>query len=178
MKPLKRFLLFLAAIAACNGQQPYLNLDFETSTRERARSWGPGGTGYEITVDRKEFISGTQSLRIRSFNPPANGLGVASQLLPLQQVRGRHLRVSGWIKTADVIGYAAIWMRVDGTSGFITLDNMSQTGPYSNTDWTLYQYDRDVSANGVQVVFGVFLSGSGTAWFDALQVEVDGKPLE
>jgi erythromycin esterase len=178
MIPLKRCLLLLAAIVACYAQQPYLNLDFETSTRGKARSWSAGGTGYEIAVDQTDFISGTQSLRIRSFNPPLNGLGTASQLVPLQQVRGKHLRVSGWIKTSNVLGYAAIWMRVDGTNGFITLDNMSQTGPYSNTDWTFYQYDRDVSANGVQVVFGVFLSGSGTAWFDALQIEVDGTPLE
>jgi erythromycin esterase len=178
MTRLKRCFALLAAFVACYGQQPYLNLDFETSTRGRARSWGAGGTGYEIAVDQTEFMSGAQSLRVRSFNPPTNGLGVASQLLPLQQVRGRHLRISGWIKTNNVIGYAAIWLRVDGTSGFITLDNMSQTGPYSNTDWTFYQYDRDVSANGVQVVFGVFLSGSGTAWFDGLQIEVDGKSLE
>ncbi len=158
--------------------QPYLNLDFETAARGRPLYWSAGSTGYEYTADSADFHSGNRSLRIRNVNAPASGLGVASQQFPIELARGKRVRVSGWMKTASVSGYAAIWWRVDGSSGFITLDNMSTTGPRGTTDWTSYQFEREVSPDGVAIVFGVFLSGAGTAWFDGLKIEIDGAPLQ
>ena len=170
-----RYLPFLLVVAA--SAQPYLNLDFETSSRGQPWYWFSNGTGYEFTLDTATFQSGSQSLHIRSASAPATGLGVASQVFPIEGVRGKHVRVSGWIKTNNVNGYAAIWWRVDGTSGYISLDNMSQTGPRGTTDWTPYSFERDVSGDGVDVVFGVFLAGTGEAWFDNLQVQIDGVPF-
>src|SRR5437879_7736041 len=91
---------FVLAIASHS--QPYLNLDFETATRGRPWSWSIGSAGYEYTVDSADFHSGTRSLRIRNVNAPASGLGVASQQFPIELVRGKRVRVSGWMKTASV----------------------------------------------------------------------------
>ncbi|MGH9722230.1 MAG: hypothetical protein ACRD8O_18630 [Bryobacteraceae bacterium] len=123
MSAISRSIPFFIAIAAM--AQPYLNLDFEVALGARPRIWGIPTTPHEYALDSQTTHSGAQSLRIRSLTTPATTLGVASQLFPIDLVRGKRVRVSGWIKTESVNGYAAIWWRVDGPSGFITLDNMS-----------------------------------------------------
>jgi erythromycin esterase-like protein len=178
MSKVFRLIPFLFALGV--QAQPYLNLDFETATRGQLWYWNAGAAGYTFTVDTTDFQSGQQSLRIQNVSAPATGLGVASQTLPMDQFRGKHVTVSGWIKTANVTspnGYAAIWWRVDGPNGVISLDNMNQTGPRGTTGWTQYQFSRDIDPNGVDIVFGVFLAGAGTAWFDNLQIQVNGVPL-
>jgi erythromycin esterase-like protein len=167
------FISSLYATAAC--AQPYLNLDFETATRGQLWNWSGCVSQYQCVPDSAIFESGVQSLRIDSQNAATTGsLGVSSQYFPLNLVQGHHVHVSGWMKTNNVNGYAAVWWRVDGASGVISLDNMSQTGPRGTTDWQQYSFDRDVSPAAVDIVFGVFLSGTGTAWFDNLEVDIDG----
>jgi len=165
-------------VAAGVNAQPYLNLDFETSTRGMPWYWYTTGAGYSFALDSTTFESGVQSLHIQSVTAASTGLGVASQLFPIDLVRGKHVSVSGWIKTSNVHGYAAIWWRVDGANAVLSLDNMSQTGPRGTTDWTPYSFERDVSGDAVDVVFGVFLAGTGDAWFDNLQVQIDGVPFQ
>jgi len=142
--------LFLFVVAATAWSQPYLNLNFETSAGARIWSWSIGSTQYEYVLDTAVFHAGKQSLRIRSLNAPATGLGVVSQNFPLELLRGHHVRVSGWIKTESVSGYAAVWWRVDGADGVISLDNMSQTGPRGTMNWKQYSFERDVSTDGVR----------------------------
>jgi len=162
-----------------NAQQRYFNLDFETATRGRLHSWYTGSTGYEYSPDTTVRMSGDQSFRISWAGGNAYNIGVASQQFPIELVRGKHVRVSGWIRTQGVTnGYAAIWWRVDGQSGYITLDNMSSTGPRGTTGWARYAFERDISPNGVDIWFGVFLSGYGTAWFDGLEIDIDGVPFQ
>ena len=45
------------------------------------------------------------------------------------------------------------------------------------TPWGRYQVEVEVDPNAVDIAFGCTLSGDGTAWFDSLAIEVDGKPL-
>lgn len=161
--------------------QPYLNLDFETATRGQLWYWGTGGAGYQIAVDTTNFESGTQSLRIQNVNAPASGFGFASQTLPIDQFRGQKVTISGWIKTTGVTGtgsYATVWWRVDGPNGVISFDGNAATGAQGTNGWTQYQFSRVVDPNGTDVVLGVILSGAGTAWFDNLQISVNGVPLE
>ncbi|MBI4907374.1 MAG: erythromycin esterase family protein [Acidobacteria bacterium] len=158
--------------------QPYFNLDFETSSRGRIRSWSVGNPGYEYAIDSGVKFSGEQSFRIRNTGAPDTGLGVGSQTMPIDLVRGKTVRFSGWMKTDGVSpGYAALWLRVDGPNGYLSLDNMSAFGPRGTTDWTQFEFTRVINTSGLQVVFGFFLSGRGTAWFDNLQIEIDGQPV-
>ena len=176
MRPLILALLFTVAV----GAQPYLNLDFETATRNRARAWSLAGAGYELVLDTSTVQSGSQSLRIRfQFSVP-NSLGVASQLLPLDLARGRRVRFNGWIKHENVTrNNAGLWFRVDGPIGTITIDNAPppNAGPPGTRDWTRYTIDRQVDPNATQIVFGAFQSGDGTAWFDNFDIELEGVPL-
>ncbi len=159
---------------------PFLNLDFELGVRGAPYAWFVGGSGFDFSLDTKVFQSGTQSLRIQNINAPTGTLGVANQQFPIDLVRGKHVHIGGWIRTADVRdGAAAMWWRVDGASGTISLDNSPPPGPAPGTkEWTRYEFDRDVSPTASAVFWGVFLRGSGTAWFDNIEIAIDGVPVE
>ena len=46
------------------------------------------------------------------------------------------------------------------------------------TPWKQYNVEIDVDARAENFVFGGLLAGVGTAWFDDLAIEVNGRPLK
>ena len=110
---------------------------------------------------------------------PARGggaFGVASGRFPVALAAGKRIRLSGYIRTEAVSrGWAGLWLRVDGPSGTAFLDNMQQRGATGTSDWTRYEIDAPVDANAKNVVFGAIHAGNGTAWFNALAIDVDGE---
>lgn len=171
-----------------------LNLDFERGgviAPDRPMAWYVGGNGYRVQLDTAVRFSGARSLRsqhVGSLNvltgaPPAwpPGLfGVATISMPGGAPVGKTVRLSGHMRTKDITrGYAGLWLRVDGTSNrTLFLDNMSKRGVTGTTLWTRYEITVRVDSAAVGIVFGALHPGDGTAWFDALSIEVDGKPFE
>ncbi len=107
-------------------------------------------------------------------------------------VRGKTIRFGGAIRTEDVkTGGAGLWLRVDGPDGkMLGFDNMSvrigkdgQTVEDDRTvggtsPWKRYTIEVPVDPAVTNINFGCLHSGDGTAWFDALTLEVDGKPYD
>jgi erythromycin esterase-like protein len=109
--------------------------------------------------------------------PAGGGFGVATAKFPVEAARGKRIRYTGYIKTKDVEeGFAGLWWRVDGPKGVLAFDNMQSRGVRGTTDWKQYSIELPVDADAVNINFGALLPGNGTAWFDDLRVEVDGKP--
>jgi erythromycin esterase-like protein len=105
--------------------------------------------------------------------------GVATGTFPLKAAAGKKIRFSGSIKTADLTGgWAGLWWRADGPKGMLAFDNMQGRGPTATTEWKRYEIVLDVPAETVNINFGVLMPGTGRAWFDDLQVEIDGKPYD
>ena len=102
----------------------------------------------------------------------------ASGAFPLDDARGKRVHFTGYIKTENVSGYAGFWWRVDGDSktGPLAFANLQDRAPKGTTDWKQYELEIPVAENATAILFGPLLSGSGTAWFDNLKVELDGKP--
>jgi erythromycin esterase-like protein len=115
----------------------------------------------------------------RVVQPNQSRIGVTNASLPLQAPAGKHVKYTGYIKTEGITqGYAALWWRVDGEKGSkpLAFDNMQDRGATGTTPWTRYEISLDVPANATNIYFGVLHRGDGTAWFDSLQVEIDGVP--
>lgn len=107
-----------------------------------------------------------------------HAFGVATATFPPSLAAGHHIKYSGFIRTEGVAqGYAGLWWRADGENGKpLALDNMADRGAKGTTPWTRYEISLDVPANATHINFGVIHSGNGSAWFDSLQVEIDGVP--
>jgi hypothetical protein len=117
--------------------------------------------------------------KAKTANPAASGgdFGLATGTFPVKGAAGKHIRFSGYIKTEGVTtGYAGLWWRVDGPSGVLAFDNMQSRGVSGTTDWRSYDIELHVAAEARNINFGALFPGDGTAWFDELTVELDGKP--
>lgn len=177
MRSIAVFLSVLVLAAPAAHGSGFLNLDFERSTPSgQARPWYLGGAGYEAVVDTATAMNGENSVRVRYES--GEGFGVATSTFPLDGALGRKVRYTGYIKTEGVTdGYAGLWWRVDGPGqrNVLAFDNMDGRGATGTTDWTRYEIELSVDTLAVNVNFGVLLTGKGTAWFDALEVELDGE---
>jgi erythromycin esterase-like protein len=113
---------------------------------------------------------------VNSLSVPAS-FGVATSTFPVGVAAGKRVKYSGFIKTAGVTrGYAGLWWRVDGDSGILAFDNMSNRGVTGTSEWARYEIELPVASNARNINFGALHTGDGTAWFDGLTVELDGVP--
>jgi beta-lactamase regulating signal transducer with metallopeptidase domain len=124
------------------------------------------------------------------------GFGVATGSFPVADAAGETVRFSAWIKTENVQnGYAGLWWRVDGPGGeynhvALAFDNSQARfidgkpeasentlrGATGTTPWTHYEFELPVDKTAANVYFGVLFTGTGTAWVDAMKIELDGQP--
>jgi hypothetical protein len=140
-----------------------------------------------------DFVRDLRGERTRQFGPP-HGLAVGT--FPVKDAVGKTVRFSAWIKTENIQnGYAGLWWRVDGPGEgtdrpVLAFDNSKErsidgkpdahSGPIrgatGTTPWTLYEFELPVGKTASNINFGALLTGTGTAWVDAMKVELDGQP--
>jgi len=122
--------------------------------------------------------------QVASSTPQASGgFGVGTATFPVEVAAGHTISFSGYIRTENITrGYAGLWWRIDGEKGengypqMLGFDNMQDRGPRGTTPWTKYEIKLRVPAGAKNINFGVLHPGNGSAWFDSLQVEIDGVP--
>jgi erythromycin esterase len=175
--------VILAAALGCPGAAtadplPVRNLKFEQwdASRTRPEGWWIAGTGGYKSAADCDIRPGRCVLRFESLP----GVQAPGQFVPLGQSMpstaavGHALRLTGWIRTQGVAGWAGLWMRVDAPGRpHVALDNMHDRGPRGTSDWRRFEVILPVPRGSSSVVFGVLLSGSGVAWFDDLDLEID-----
>jgi hypothetical protein len=123
--------------------------------------------------------------------PPA--FGVATGTFPVKDAPGQTVRFGAWIKTENVTkGYAGLWWRVDGSrqGQVLSFDNSAARvidgkpasgngtvrGATGTSDWTWHEIELPAPSEARNINFGFLLDGNGTAWFDAVKIEVNGAP--
>lgn len=131
--------------------------------------------------DRKNYVLSTDTQTTRDSKPSQSlscaikepdGFGTIMQGFAPTDYLGRRVRMSAWVKTANVTGWAGLWMRVDGASkGSISFDNMGQRPIKGTTEWTHYEVVLDVAPSAKNLAFGLLLAGPGQAWLNDLQFE-------
>jgi hypothetical protein len=123
----------------------------------------------------------------------ASSFGVATGTFPVKDAVGHMVRFSARIKSENVLnGYAGLWWRVDGEEKgkALSFDNSEASyigevptanngiirGATGTSGWTQYRLELPVPTGTTNINFGLLLTGTGTAWFDALRIELDDAP--
>jgi hypothetical protein len=136
---------------------------------------GKAPDDYEATTDKTAKHSGTQCARVGSKVAKPSDFGTLMQLISAETYRGQRLRLSGWVKTADVVDWCGLWMRVDGGHGrYLAFDNMRKRAIQGTTPWTRYEVVLDVAQEAEGIFFGIVIEGAGTAWLDDVTLEPVG----
>lgn len=176
----------LVGHAALSAQQP-LNLDLErTSPADSSRPWGwtfgwsafarpADGFGLDSTVRH----AGRSSLRIAVPDSAPSTQTIMLQI-PAGFARGRDLQLSGWMRTERVQGRAILTLEAWKDRAYAASDTTEvRDAPSASPDWTRHELairvppDEDIHS----IVIAAAVEGSGTAWFDDLELRVDGVPL-
>ncbi len=160
---------------ASHAQEPprYLNLDFESPGFPH--DWYTGSEGYSVDLDSIAPYSGRQCLRIRYLSP--GRVGVATQSIPVEAVAGRRLHLAGYVRTEGITtGWAALWCRIDGANRMLTQGTARSPGARGTTPWTRQVLDIPVDSTATHIDVGAILTGDGIAWFDRLEISIDGAP--
>jgi len=129
---------------------------------------------HDAVIDSNLAYSGSNSLRMsfkgRDPDHPSS-FGVGAQSIPPEEFVGRHVRLSGHIRTERVSdGYAGLWVRIDGLDGPLSLENMQDTPVIGTHEWQRFEIQAPVTEDARRIVFGTVLTGEGTAWFDDLEL--------
>jgi len=127
---------------------------------------------YEMGVDYMNAHQGRASGYLASKHDSARGFATMMQTFKAISYKETRLRLSGFIKTEDVINWAAVWMRVDGEyEEILAFDNMKNRPIKGTTNWNMYSIVLDVPEDSTTISFGVLLSGKGKVWIDGLAFE-------
>ncbi|WP_047551968.1 S41 family peptidase [Psychroserpens sp. Hel_I_66] len=163
--------LFLYALISA---QTSHNLDFEILENDSAKGWTTFGTGdYKVSFDTSVVKNGKVSGAIESTG--ANTQFKALAYTIPANFGGEKIKLTGYLKTENVNGFAGLWLRIDPQIAF---DNMRSRKINGTNDWKKYEIELDLDNRAQQIVFGGLLSGSGKIWIDKLEITIDGKPLE
>ena len=146
-------------------------------TKSLPEGWFPAGNhpaDYEMAVDPAAGRTGGAAyIKAKSATPTPNGFGTIMQDFAADAYRGKRLRLTGYVRTADITGWVGLWMRIDGpNSEPLGFDNM-QTRPVKGTqNWQQYSIVLDVPVTAKNIAFGMLQSGAGQSWMDDLAFEV------
>jgi hypothetical protein len=133
------------------------------------RTWnltGSNPSGHVMELDPSWTILGRPGLHIASRSPdaPVEKFGTMSSVLDATPYLGRRVRFSAIVKSKDVTGSGRLWLRVDGPSGGLALDNMERRPLIGSVAPNRYETVIDVPPEAVRLAFGLLLLGAGEVW--------------
>ncbi|MBO0359799.1 hypothetical protein J0X19_17690 [Hymenobacter sp. BT186] len=158
---------------------PAATYDFEYKAGKLPATWYTNnGQGYTVTLDSVVHHQGRYALRMQDSKATAGQFGVATLRIPAQY-QGKSITLKGFIRTEGVSeqGSAAIWLREDGPNGSVAFKNTQDQPMRGTTDWRQFSITLPLEEKAEAILFGGILTGTGTAWFDDLELTIDGKPL-
>ena len=148
----------------------------EISTDNHMKTWytenwfkaGSEPTKYEMGIDTETFKIGGSAAYIASKETKIKGFGTLMQSCSAKDYLGKRIKMSGYVKSDEVKGWAGLWLRVDGTNGTkpLAMDNMGDRKIIGTTEWTEYHITLDVPSESTTLNFGALLDGTGKIWFD------------
>lgn len=114
--------------------------------------------------------SGSRGRFLKVTRVKAEPWALASQAVPIADVRGKRLRVSASVQTSALEGKAGPVIMMQGSDGRAIGDAKSLLS--RGTGWTRAMVEIDVPSNAAIVEVSLYMEGGGWAGFDDVQVAV------
>jgi len=141
------------------------------------KGWFKAGSkpdSYAMEIDKSTYKSGNSAATIQSIDEEIDGFGTLMQTCAANDYLGKKIKMSGFVKSEDVKGWAGLWLRIDSKKGgsSLSFDNMQDRPIKGTTDWKTYEIILEVPDNASTLNFGAMLAGTGKLWFDDLKFEI------
>ncbi len=176
------FLLISVSSSLASAQQK-LNLDFEKlSVEGPSRPWGWSVYRYAQNVrfvcDTSATVSGKYSLKIQNDRKHDSERFELSFFIEPSQILNSRLSISGWAKTRHFTGTSGMRITSIGTveNDFGVLKQNEIVLEHTE-NWEKYTTHIDIGSKPHTVLVTLYFSGSGTVWFDKLQLSVNDEEV-
>ena len=141
------------------------------------KNWFVAGSApksYEMGIAAGEGQTGNNAATIQSKDNKIKGFGTLMQNCNPDEYLGKRVKLTGYVKSEDVEGWAGLWFRVDQKREDYakSFDNMKERAVKGTTEWTKYEIVLDVPLDASNLAYGALLSGKGKIWFDNLTFEI------
>jgi len=133
---------------------------------------------YKVSMDSDVAYSGSVSALLESRSEGARGFGTLMQQCEPGPYSGKRVRMTGYVRSRDVRGWAGLWLRVDGEGRSLAFDNMRDRPIKGSSKWKQYNIVLDVPEGAKALAYGVLLSGAGKVWVDDIKIEIADKSAE
>ncbi len=154
---------------------------FSFKTTGIVKGWilaGSAPSKYEIGIEHDSKRDGNVGYIKSTKDKIKREFGTIMQYFVPDEYYGKRVRLTAYIKSADLADYASMWMRIDGekrkTLGF---DNMNKRPIKGTTDWKKYEIVLDVPKESINLAYGVIISGTGKVWLDDFKFEIVDKSV-
>jgi hypothetical protein len=138
---------------------------------------GDNPAKYSMGIDDSVTYENRPCVSIKG-SPDSTSFATLMQSFKAEAYLGKRLRFSAAVRTANVQGWAALWMRVDDAEGkILAFDNMERRPITSTTDWTYYAIVLGVAKDATGIFFGILLSGDGQTWMSDVQLDEVGEDV-
>ncbi|MBN2728409.1 MAG: hypothetical protein JXR53_04220 [Bacteroidales bacterium] len=142
---------------------------------EQTMIWG---SNYNVLVQADLVKEGEHSLHIiKGEDATDSDFGCLVFAVPVT-FAGDKIQAKATIKCKDVDngGYAAVFMRIDGPEGFISMSNHKSIGFTGSVDWKKNAtLNTELPEQATMVYVGVIIKGGGELWADEIELLVDGQ---
>jgi len=128
---------------------------------------------YTMAVGSSMSCNGGQSLHLSSSTSNPQTFGTAMLEKSPAAWDGKRVRLSAWVMSSGVTGWAGLWMRVDSPQAMaVAFDNMQCRAISGTTGWAQYQVVLDVEHGFKDVAYGILLAGNGEVWIDGVSLDI------
>jgi len=139
---------------------------------------GSSPASYVAGTDTAGSASGKCAVIQSRSEATDDKFGTIMQTIAADAYRGKRLRLSGMLRSADVKGWGGLWLRIDGQTdnkpNILGFDNMQSRPVLGSTQWRRYEIVLDVPQEAAGIAFGFLLAGKGALWAESLKLdEVD-----
>ena len=151
-KILKNVLIVLTAITLFSFDMP--------------NGWHKAGDdpeSYDMGIDKGAGQDGKNAATIKSIKK-TKGFGTLMQSCIADKYLGKRIKMTGYVKSLDVKGWAGLWLRIDETNLYqkvLGFDNMVNRPIKKTTDWKKYEIVMDIPPNAYNLAYGALLVGQG-----------------
>jgi hypothetical protein len=148
----------------------------ETKPAESLKGWfmaGANPAGYKSSIDKDVSHSNSNAALMTNKKAGNSGhWGTLMQQMAATEYLNKRVKMTLWLKTEEVEGWVAPWMRVDDSnSDTVSFDNTCQGHIRGTNDWSKHTLVLNVPETSGNIAYGVMLGGAGKVWIDDVQFE-------
>lgn len=116
--------------------------------------------------------------RVAPVTVGPNEFGAAAAILNAEPYRGRRVRLHAFIRSDSVSVGGSTWLRIDGASGSLMLENNVSRMLSGTTGWSEQVTTLEVPASATRIIYGLLLSGGGTVHARDVTIENVAPPAQ